>query len=147
MKRVLKWFAITVLICVSLVIVGGYWFVSSMRDACETEISETVKSPNGSLEAVVFSIGCGVLGNSDTISQLAIRKTGDTKKLRDDDAIFAIDDYGALPRERYNDRNPRLTLTWISDTQLRVEFPKGPHKLKADVQSNGVSLEYIQSEQ
>jgi len=145
--RVVKWIS---KICGSLVIVfyiGWFGLMKWADSQCDTEISDSVKSPNGLLEATVFHIGCGTLSTSENTSLLAVRKSGDSSPLRKDDAVFAIDDYGALPSERYKDENAKLSLKWFSDKELQVGFPKGPHKLKAEPLINGVSIQYLQTEQ
>jgi hypothetical protein len=146
-KFIAKWTALLLGTFAGAVLIVGILMYRQFPPACETEVSESVRSPSGVFEAVVFHEWCGPLADSEKISQLAIRQTGVLERPTRDEAIFAVDDYGALPSERYNDVNPRLTLTWNSETELHVGFPKGPRKLKADEQSNGISIRYTQADQ
>jgi hypothetical protein len=140
--KILKWFAMGLGV---LIMVGGlmiYGFIKLVDAGCESLISDVVHSPNGSLEAVVYTVDCGAL-TSHLATFLTLRKRGDEQAPDRDAAIFEIGDRGSLPSERYDNNTTKLWLKWLSDSELQVKYPKGPDVTKSEPNFMEVSLQYV----
>jgi hypothetical protein len=94
---------------------------------CENEVAQTVASPTGRLEVVVFNRGCGATTGFNT--QVSIVQAG---HLPDGPGNVLLMD-GTVP----------LKVTWQSDTDLRLSGIGSARLFKQEPVVVGVSVAYV----
>lgn len=126
----------------SILLAGGSLFglfaltLSSLSDdMCATHIFDHVISPDGHKQAVLYQIDCGATTGFNR--QLSVVASDINLKVQNpplQTSFFAS--YG----------KPNVQFTWLSDSRLEVQYPKGAKVFRTKTKSNGVAIQYKQSD-
>jgi hypothetical protein len=101
--------------------------IVSCGDPCGNEVSQTLRSPSGKFDAVVFNRNCGATTGFNT--QVSVVPAG-TKLPADGGNVFIAN--GTLP----------ISLTWQSDTKLQVGGVSSVSPLKKESNVSSVEVSY-----
>ena len=96
-------------------------------DPCGNEISQSLRSPSGTFDAVVFSRNCGATTGFNT--QVSVVRAGE-KLPTDGGNVFIAN--GTLP----------ISVKWETDTRLRIGGIGGASPLKKEAKVSNVEVSY-----
>lgn len=120
---------------VLLVFIGGYLLLGAM---CSNEVISESKSPDGSLEAVVFQRDCGATTGFST--QVSIFRWWLPRGNASGNVFVADTNRGAAPSGASG--GPEVKVKWQSDNELVISHHQRARTYLAEPQWGSVKVEY-----
>jgi hypothetical protein len=116
--------------------VAALWLF--VPDLCSNSVLAESLSPNGKLKAVIFSRDCGA--TTDFSTQVSLLKAGDSLPNNGGNLFVADRDHGKAPSGQSG--GPVVTVSWVSNEQLRVEHHALARVFKSESLRQNIRVEY-----
>lgn len=111
---------------------------SAACDVCENQVVSIAPSPNGLVRAFLFTRSCGATTGFST--QISIIPSDAKLPNERGNTFIADSDHGRVPIE--NNGELKVRMTWLSNDQLLVEYPKGARLFRSENTRRRIHIEY-----